>query len=295
METGESEGDGMTEGRSRAGEEEDGTVETPPVGSREREEKERRGVDEFPGNVNRSVCHICGHPVALKRNGVLYIHGPRSNRCGGSGLLPLQIQPSQLMPSIPSVLLPPCASASSQVLQGEVLSAVDSHGVRAGLSTQEASNQPALFQYTSAIRVLRRIPKALQYLAATELALILNDVVTQNTDDAWSRFNLCTQFLVQPRRSGQMCSLAAAVNRQLRGECESPPPPSVYRHQPWSDPLRNLMSHVASNLEEGDFKGAICTLCSEDSIADIDSAETISALQEKHPPMHLDAHIPDLI
>ena len=55
------------------------------------------------------------------------------------------------------------------------------------------------------------------------------------------------------------------------------------------------MSRVASKLEEGNFKGAVRTVCSEDSIADIDSAETISALQEKHHPMHLDAHIPDLI
>ena len=129
------------------------------------------------------------------KNGVLYIHGPRSNRCGGSGMLPLQIQPSQLMPSIPSVSLPPCASARSPALRGEVLSAVDSHGVRAGLSTQEASNQPALFQYSSAIRVLKRIPKASRHLAATKLALILNDVVTQNTDDAWSQlFNFPPNF-----------------------------------------------------------------------------------------------------
>ena len=108
-------------------------------------------------------------------------------------------------------------------------------------------------------------------------------------------FNFSTQFLVQPRRSGQRRSLAAAVNRQLRGECESPPPSSVYRHQPRNDPLRTLMSRVASKLEEGKFKGAVRTLCSEDSIADIDSAKTISALQKKHPPMLLDAHIPDLI
>ena len=55
------------------------------------------------------------------------------------------------------------------------------------------------------------------------------------------------------------------------------------------------MSRVASKLEEGNFKGAVRTVCSEDSIADIDSAETISALQEKHHPMHLDVHVPDLI
>ena len=55
------------------------------------------------------------------------------------------------------------------------------------------------------------------------------------------------------------------------------------------------MRRVASKLEEGNFKGAVRTVCSEDSIADIDSVETISALQEKHHSMHLDAHIPDLI
>ena len=39
---GKSEGDGTTEGRSRSGEEEDRTVETPPAGSREREDGNER-------------------------------------------------------------------------------------------------------------------------------------------------------------------------------------------------------------------------------------------------------------
>ena len=47
-------------------------------------------------------------------------------------------------------------------------------------------------------------------------------------------------------------------------------------------PLVSLASHVASKLEEGNFKGAVRLACSEDTMADI--SPTFTALQDKHPP-----------
>ena len=55
-----------------------------------------------------------------------------------------------------------------------------------------------------------------------------------------------------------------------------------------SDSLRSLAWRVTTKLEEGDFRGAVCTASSEDSIADI-TAEVISELDEKHPHKHLDS------
>ena len=48
---------------------------------------------------------------------------------------------------------------------------------------------------------------------------------------------------------------------------------------------------MSEKLEEGDFKGAVCLACSEDSIADRSDA-TFIALKEKYPPPHPDSSIP---
>ena len=79
------------------------------------------------------------------------------------------------------------------------------------------------------------------------------------------------------------------VNRQLREEAG----PSVLQQASCghsnssSDSMRSLARRVTTKLEEGDFRGAVCTAFSEDSIADI-TAEVISELEEKHPHKHPD-------
>ena len=52
-----------------------------------------------------------------------------------------------------------------------------------------------------------------------------------------------------------------------------------------------LLPSVSEKLEEGDFKGAVHFVCSEDSIADRSDA-TFAAFKEKHPPPHPDSSIP---
>ena len=44
-------------------------------------------------------------------------------------------------------------------------------------------------------------------------------------------------------------------------------------------------------LEEGDFRGAVCLACSEDSVAEASTA-TIAALKSKHPTAHPDTILP---
>ena len=48
---------------------------------------------------------------------------------------------------------------------------------------------------------------------------------------------------------------------------------------------------MSLKLEEGDFKGAISLACLEDTFAEL-NAETLSALQQKHPNPHPDSSIP---
>ena len=52
---------------------------------------------------------------------------------------------------------------------------------------------------------------------------------------------------------------------------------------------KQLMANM--KLGEGDYKGAVRIVCSEDTIADV-TDETISTLQEKHPGVHPESRIP---
>ena len=39
-------------------------------------------------STSRSLCDVCGRSMPLTKVGVFRVHGPLSNRCGGSGMLP---------------------------------------------------------------------------------------------------------------------------------------------------------------------------------------------------------------
>lgn len=55
---------------------------------------------------------------------------------------------------------------------------------------------------------------------------------------------------------------------------------SILHHLRDAPSLGECPRHL--ELEEGDYKGAVCLLCSEDSTANLDK-ETLVALKAKHP------------
>ena len=64
-----------------------------------------------------------------------------------------------------------------------------------------------------------------------------------------------------------------------------------YRGCRSSDPLGGLARRVEIELEEGNFKGAVCVGSSEDTLTEMDEA-TILALMAKHPPPHPNSSLP---
>ena len=80
-------------------------------------------------------------------------------------------------------------------------------------------------------------------------------------------------------------SLASVVKHQLDDEADPVSRPFPLRPP---DP-KQLMANM--KLGEGDYKGAVRIVCSEDTIADV-TDETISTLQEKHPGVHPESRIP---
>ena len=59
------------------------------------------------------------------------------------------------------------------------------------------------------------------------------------------------------------------------------------------DPLSQLAARVAQKSEEGDFKGAVRIVSSDDKVAPFCEA-TFTELQKMHPPAHHDTDIPPL-
>ena len=142
------------------------------------------------------------------------------------------------------------------------------------------------------VRILKRIPRASRHLAASKLACILDEVSVKNDFTSWARlFQFSHRCFAIPTRGSRRRSLATLVNRQLQDEAI----PSTLKHprpgsRPSGDPLRTLAKRVSSKLEEGDYRGAVRTACSEDSVAVV-TEEVISELKRKHPPPHTDSHI----
>ena len=94
---------------------------------------------------------------------------------------------------------------------------------------------------------------------------------------------------------GHRRSLSAAINKLLSEEGDntdllSDVPLFRQGRGPSRSPLKNLTARVSSKLEEGDFKGAVRLACS-DTFVEL-NAETLSALQQKHPNPHPDSSIP---
>ena len=155
-----------------------------------------------------------------------------------------------------------------------------------------------LFRRSStSAKVVKRIPRASRYFAATKLAHVLDGITEHNDASSWDRlFRFSFHCLALPKRGGRRRSLASALNEQLRAEADPAPATSQSLRQlsdsrPPRDPLINLAKRVSTKLEEGDYKGAVRIACSDDTIADIND-ETLSALKLKHPPAHPDSCFP---
>ena len=172
-------------------------------------------------------------------------------------------------------------------------SAAGNGGASGDLFSQSPSElllSPGICQ---SVRVLKRIPRASRHLTVTKLSNVLDDVSEKNDTASWARLLKFSQrCFAAPRRGGQRRSLASVVNRQLQEEAD----PTCYqcgcpRSFHGGDPMVFVAKQVSAKLEEGNYRGAVCAACLEDTIADL-SEDTLGALREKHPAVHPESCIP---
>ena len=157
-------------------------------------------------------------------------------------------------------------------------------------------------------RVLPLIPKGARIAVADELAHRINDAVDLGTKEAWRKL-LCFAYsalnIDREARQTKKASLATKVklnlvqNNGTNKVHPSNPAKHSNGHRP-VDEMAALSRRVASKINDGDIRGALRALTSDDSFAP-PTDEVIKKMQEKHPesptdlrniPPPDDTHVP---
>ena len=188
----------------------------------------------------KALCSVCLRGLSVTATVLIRSHGPVGDRCPGSRKPPKQpdASPRPTSPSSgrgPSSGQPPAPSLD----------------IRSAASMDLAAS---LEPFPDA-RTLGRIPKAARYQCRAKLTTIMEEVVGENSIDAWNRlFQFPTRSFRTPERSssreGRSASLASIVKEQVRLE----EGPSLCGHsgkvkkfpRKMDDPLRGLAHRVSS-------------------------------------------------
>jgi hypothetical protein len=226
-----------------------------------------------PGPAN--ACCVCGAVVKIVAStGLLYRHGHGHGRppCAGSG------HPPQAPP-------PPTLDASADLFEEDP--------VPVGRVVTHVFTLEVLSRAT-----LRRIPRGARQRAAQTLDSRLRALLAAPADQTrWQEVLRFADCLSQPLRGGRRHNLTtqllAQFDRAAKGLSPTPPGssdscPHPRRGKQGSSKMGrgedDLAAYRASaKLQEGDIKGAVRCLTSEETLAP-STAATLQALHAKHPP-----------
>jgi hypothetical protein len=133
-------------------------------------------------------------------------------------------------------------------------------------------------------KVMRRISKGARLAAAEEYEKLVNQCVRENSINTWHKlllFSYSSLCLPQSTETRNI-SLATLVKRNLSNQSIFDVATPVQGMTKKSKTQNMLSKIIEAKVAEGDVRGAVRVLCSEDAVAPFDS-KTLSALQEKHP------------
>ena len=171
-----------------------------------------------------------------------------------------------------------------------------------GRETPDGAITEGLASIRRHTKLISRIPKSVRSLVADALCSALEDALYQRTVHAWWKFLSFAFFSLRAPGKGDGVSAATYVRRQLSEKYRTPDP-----NQP--APRFNLPDHAARDLQhqsttgdalarrihgkcaDGDIRGALRILTSDDTVAELD-ADVIAALLEKHPAAPEDEQLP---
>jgi len=226
-----------------------------------------------------SVCRRGGIHIVITR-GLLRQHGPRGNECRGSRSRPFPGSQQAVLSHIVDV-------GSSQSTAAISQSAVHVAGVSTTPTTSPSQNDVIL--HPAQARILKRIPKGARPAVGSLLQKLIQDVMQRpSSTTSWSRLiGFSSSCLVKPSRGGKSRNLTTAIVKQVRqyelGTVITPPDrlPAQRRKLPKTYD-ETIAAMASAKLEDGDVKGAVRLLCSDDRLAVADGA-TLAELSRLHP------------
>jgi hypothetical protein len=217
-------------------------------------------------------------------DGTIHRHGPRSSPCPGSDKQPGSLDTQQQVPGGANI----------------TVSVPDTNSTTVSTSLVSTPSQnDVLVHPAHRGQILKRIPKGARPAAANLLQKLINDVLQHSSSSpsstsSWSRLlDFSTSCLVKPARGGKSRNLTTFIVKQLRqyelGTNDTEPscrPPALCSKSPkTSDQIAATMA--SAKLEDGDVKGAVRLLCSDDSLAAPNDA-TFAELRLLHPAAPVD-------
>jgi len=231
-------------------------------------------------NKKCGTCRVCFATRQLhKKDVTVHNHGPRHKPCSGSHQLPL--------------------SDSVQIRQST--SATAAAGSASPEDTTRAP-QPPPVSASSATAIghplcnnsslLKRIPKGARPAAANLLLKLIRDVLQHPLlTSSWSKLlGFSSACLAKPSRGGKSRNLTTQIVKQIfqyeHGVVESPSKLPGFRPTRCTKPAKAYDETIARTasvkLEDGDVKGAVRLLCSNDRLA-VPDESTFDELRRLHP------------
>lgn len=231
-------------------------------------------------NKASGECSVC-HAVRQLHNkdGTVHQHGPRHNRCQGSGKPPA----ITIMPTIQHSVSTPVSTDSPASVDSPTQSSVGSPDVS---SLNENASELEIDHPHTQGNVIKHIPRSARPHCALQLTAVINKVNADYKNvSAWSRLlQFGKSMLLAPPRAGRRHSLANILKKRSPDNLMEPPPVSHAKSHSRShqDESTALAVAVRCKLEDGNIKAAVRILCSDDKPAPDDQV-TLDALLKRHP------------
>ena len=161
-------------------------------------------------------------------------------------------------------------------------------------ASSDSSNENAVINHPPrTILILKRIPKGARPAAANLLSKLLREVLQHPLSSSnWIKLLGCSAAcLAKPIRGGKSRNLTTQVVKQVRqfemnednsSDLPSTHPPRGCRLRPAESVDATIAAMASSKLEDGDIKGAVRALCSDDKLA-VSGMSSFSELGRLHP------------
>lgn len=159
------------------------------------------------------------------------------------------------------------------------------------LGSQDAADTQPLPEklsfYKKNIRILKRIPKGARSTAAFRLAQTIEECTTKNDFKSWETLITFSYAAFKiPEKSNK--SLSHVVKKNIASLSIDDMIPRIAK----PSSAASLAKRIESKISEGDIRGAVKLLASDDSLAPEDEL-TLKCLQLKHPSPSRSLSLPD--